>query len=56
MLEGKTGVVGKWHQLFKSGSNFFKSGEWSGDNFLGASETPDWGNYFAQSPPSLDPV
>ena len=40
MLEGKNGVIGKWHQLFKSGSNFFKSGELSGDNFLGASETP----------------
>ena len=36
MLEGKNGVIGKWLQLFKSGSNFFKSG----DNFLGASETP----------------
>ena len=40
MLEGKNGVIGKWLQLFKSGSNFLKSGELSGDNFLGASETP----------------
>ena len=28
-------------ESLESGSNFFKSGELSGDNFLGASETPD---------------
>ena len=28
-------------ESLESGSNFFKSGKLSGDNFLGASETPD---------------